>query len=148
MKEPKESENATNSEEQVDEFLREIGANLKDKFKDAGLGETVTAVATVILAIATVVAVVIYGRQLAANINAADAAKSAANTAAAQLEMTDRPWVTIDIVITGPLTYSDKGGVFMSFLFIPENIGRSPAQNVLISPKLIPAFPFDDIRKE
>jgi hypothetical protein len=79
---------------------------------------------------------------------AAGAANSAADTAAAQLEMTDRPWVTIDVVITGPLTYSDKEGVFMSFLFIPKNIGRSPAQNVLISPMLIPAFPFDDIRKE
>ncbi len=75
----------------------------------------------------------------------ADAAKSAAETAAAQLEMTDRPWVTIDVLITGPLTYSDEG-VQMNFSFVPKNIGHSPAQDVLISPQLIPVSMGDDVR--
>jgi hypothetical protein len=77
----------------------------------------------------------------------ADAANSAAVTAAKQLELTDRPWVTIDASITAPLTYDGKA-VRIAFSFVPKNIGRSPAQGVLIVPELIPAFMGDDVREE
>jgi hypothetical protein len=76
----------------------------------------------------------------------AGAAQSAADTAAKQLEMTDRPWVAIDVAITSPLTYNDQGAQ-MSFSFIPKNIGHSPAQNVLIIPELIPVFMGDDVHE-
>jgi hypothetical protein len=81
------------------------------------------------------------------SIRAANAAKKAAGAAAEQAEMLDRPWVTISPVISGPLIYSDKR-VTMSFLFVPKNIGHSPAQDVLIIPELIPVFMGDDVREE
>jgi hypothetical protein len=79
-----------------------------------------------------------------ANKKAAEAAKSAADTAAKQLEMTDRPWVAIEVAITSPLIYDDKG-VRLDFSFVPKNIGHSPAQNVLIAPELLPVFMGDDV---
>jgi hypothetical protein len=53
-------------EEEVDEALKALGKTIKEKFKQAGLGETVTALATVILAVAGVWGLVIYGGQLTA----------------------------------------------------------------------------------
>jgi hypothetical protein len=44
-----------------------------------------------------------------ANKKAADAAKSAADTAASELELTHRPWVYTDIEITKPLTFDSSG---------------------------------------
>jgi hypothetical protein len=74
------------------------------------------------------------------------AAKESADTAARQLEMTDRPWVAVDVSITSPLAYNDKG-VEVEFSFTPKNIGHSPAQNVLIDPQLLPIFMGDDVRE-
>jgi hypothetical protein len=66
------------------------------------------------------------------------------DTAAKQLELTDRPWVTIDVSIVSPLTYTDKGAQ-INFSFVPKNVGHSPAQNVLIAPELVPVFMGDDV---
>ncbi len=58
----------------------------------------------------------------------------------------DRPWIAVDVSITSPLTY-DGRGVSMEFNIIPKNVGRSPAQNIWLSPKLVPAFMGDDVSK-
>ncbi len=84
-------------------------------------------------------------RQTQATEIAASAAISAAKTAASQLELSDRPWVTVDVFITSPLTYGTNG-VQLNFSFVPKNIGHSPAQNVLIIPRLVPVSMGDDIR--
>jgi hypothetical protein len=107
----------------------------------------VAAIATLALCVTTILYTVFSAFQWNANEKAAEAAKSAAETAASQLELTDRPWVTIDASITAPLTYDGKT-VQIAFSFIPKNIGHSPAQNVSIVPKLIPAFMGDDVREE
>jgi hypothetical protein len=81
-----------------------------------------------------------------ANKKSADAAKSAADTAAKQLELTSRPWVDIDVSITSPVTY-DSNGMHVSFTFAPKNIGQSPAQDVSIAPKLVPGSMGTDVRE-
>jgi hypothetical protein len=85
--------------------------------------------------------------QTAATVRSADAAKKAAQIAASQMEITDRPWITIDASIISPLTYDGKAAR-VAFSFAPKNIGHSPAQNVLIMPELVPAFMGDDVREE
>ncbi len=104
--------------------------------------------ALVLFGYAALTAIIAFYSIRAANAakKSAEAAKSAADTAARQLEMTDRPWITIDVVITSALNYDSKG-VRMNFSFVPKNIGHSPAQNVLIIPELVPVFMGDDVRE-
>ena len=45
------------------------------------------------------------------------------------LSATQRPWITVDVDIGGPLVY-DVNGPNFTFKFILENIGNSPARNV------------------
>ncbi|MFZ3262825.1 MAG: hypothetical protein WA172_02395 [Terriglobales bacterium] len=108
-----------------------------DKFKDGA-----EIIGICLLAVYTWYSVKMY----CANRDAADAATSAANTAAKQLELTARPWVDLDISITTPVTY-DRDGLHISFTFIPKNIGPSPAQNVSIAPKLIPGSMGTDVHE-
>jgi hypothetical protein len=56
----------------------------------------------------------------------------------------DRPWIDLDVSIDSPLTY-DNTGVRIGFNISPKNVGRSPAQNIWISPTLTPAFMGDDL---
>ncbi len=81
-----------------------------------------------------------------ANRDAANAATSAANTASRQLELTDRPWVSVEAFIASPVIYDGKT-IQANFSFVAKNIGHSPAQNVSIAPRLIPAFMGDDVRE-
>jgi hypothetical protein len=62
-----------------------------------------------------------------------------------QFETMDRPWIDIDIAIISPLTYAN--GVNIAFTFVPKNVGRSPAQNILIGAHLTPALMGDDVGK-
>jgi hypothetical protein len=130
-----EGEPTDKTEEYLDNFQKRFERRLRDpKFALECLGFVVLCV----YAIFTV-------RMYYANRDSADAATQSANTASRQLEMADRPWVTIDIMIASPLTY-EKDRVTMTFDFIPKNIGHSPAQNVLIVPELLPVFMGDDLR--
>ena len=67
----------------------------------------------------------------------------------AQLEVmrdADRPWIDVDVKITSPLAFEGEA-VRIGFTFVPSDIGRSPAQNISIIPRLIPAFMSDDLRE-
>jgi hypothetical protein len=61
-----------------------------------------------------------------ANQKAADAAKSSADTAAAQFELSERPWVDAQIKINGPLTFDVNGGR-LPVMFTLRNSGSTPA---------------------
>ena len=74
-----------------------------------------------------------------ANWGAARAATSAANTAAGQLELSERPWVDAQVSIDGPLTYN-VNGANLHVLINMRNTGHSPALNTEISPKLLTTF--------
>lgn len=54
-----------------------------------------------------------------------------------QFEALDRPWVSISVSPIKPLLYDGKTGVNATFIFSPTNVGRSPAQEVQIEPRLI-----------
>ena len=61
-----------------------------------------------------------------ANQTSADAAKTAADTAARQLELSERPWVFADIAPVMPLTF-DNTGMNLTLQFVVKNTGHSPA---------------------
>lgn len=61
---------------------------------------------------------------------AADAAKSAADTAAAQLEISERPWVSATFTIREPLTFDANGRGGMWIAVTLKNGGGSVALNV------------------
>jgi hypothetical protein len=63
-----------------------------------------------------------------------------------QFENADRPWIDVDVSISSPLIY-DSGEVRVEFTFVPKNIGRSPAQNISIDPRLKPILMGDDLRE-
>lgn len=59
----------------------------------------------------------------------ADAATKAANTSERELEVSERPWVTTDFKLLGPLVF-DKSGVHTTVSISIKNVGRSPAIHV------------------
>jgi hypothetical protein len=71
-----------------------------------------------------------------ANRTAADAAKSAADTAASQLELEQRPWVDTTIAIDGPVTWN-VNGMNVAVKITAMNTGHSPALGVFSSPLLL-----------
>jgi len=68
--------------------------------------------------------------------NAAGAARSAATTAADQLELEERPWVDATITIDGPFEFN-VNGVNAHLKFTLKNTGKSPAQSVDVNPILL-----------
>lgn len=76
-----------------------------------------------------------------------------ATTALRQFEITDRPWLKVDITVNGPLTFNARI-MQLSFRFIAKNVGRSVAVNVTVNAKIIiPDFgpestPFEQIIAE
>jgi hypothetical protein len=59
----------------------------------------------------------------------ADAAESAARTAQDTLIASERPWITVQADIVGPLTF-DANGAHLPIRYRLKNIGHSPAVNV------------------
>jgi hypothetical protein len=79
----------------------------------------------------------------------ADAAKSLADTAASELELSQRPWlIKFDAVIIGPFIF-DRDGGHITIRFLLKNVGRSPAVGVWIHDRFYPENitmpnPFDE----
>jgi hypothetical protein len=96
-------------------------------------GGFVTAIATVVIAILTGV-YVHYSRaqwrvmrdQLPELHTSAEAAKRAADTAGRELELSERPWVSADLTLVGPLVF-DKDGAHVTARLSLKNSGHSPA---------------------
>ncbi|HEV7676789.1 MAG TPA: hypothetical protein VGQ12_19840 [Candidatus Angelobacter sp.] len=62
--------------------------------------------------------------------------KESTKTAKRQFDMSERPWVTADLVSVGPITYDDPKRVKIQFAIKIVNIGHSPAINVNIFPRI------------
>jgi hypothetical protein len=91
-----------------------------------------------------------------ANKKAADAAKSAADTAATQLELSERPWVTVEITLKEPphahspspgLTFNSDGTASLNVFVVIRNIGHSIAKSIYVRPQMYPPV-FDRILTE
>ncbi|HWZ43518.1 MAG TPA: hypothetical protein VNW97_08565 [Candidatus Saccharimonadales bacterium] len=77
-----------------------------------------------------------------ANRDSADAAKRAADTAAKQLEMAERPWVLVNIEIDTPLIF-DSSGAHAGLVATFKNIGHSPAIRIWPDAEILPIEPID-----
>ena len=67
---------------------------------------------------------------------ASSAAKSTAEATARQLELSQRPWVSIDTSIESPLTFTSAGGAQVSVKFVIRNMGSTPAKGLSVEPRL------------
>lgn len=71
-----------------------------------------------------------------ANKKSADAANSAAKTARDTLIATDRPWLTADVRLAGPLVFDRTGAVSVPVWYAVKNTGHSPAVKAWAFPEL------------
>lgn len=67
---------------------------------------------------------------------ASSAAKSTAEATARQLELSQRPWISIDASIQSPLTFTAEGAARVSVKFVIRNMGSTPAKALSVEPKL------------
>lgn len=70
----------------------------------------------------------------------AKAAESAAKTASDELEIGERPWVGVDVKVSGPFNYKTSG-MDLTSRFTFHNSGRSPAIGLYMAPELLPVQP-------
>jgi hypothetical protein len=64
------------------------------------------------------------------------AAKSTAEATARQLELSQRPWVSIDTFIESPLTFTPEGSARVSVKFVIRNVGSTPAKGLSVQPEI------------
>lgn len=89
-----------------------------------------------LLSVAVVSAVVSYWQYQVAD-KSASAAKQAADTAEKALVISQRPWLTFDTSIAGPLTFDDHGATLPLDVTL-KNISEFPATAVDFEAKLLP----------
>jgi len=68
----------------------------------------------------------------------AQAALTAAQTAQEELELSERPWVSIEPTISEPLTFRSDGGAEISFTERLENFGQGVAKAVFPMQEILP----------
>jgi hypothetical protein len=97
---------------------------------------------SVLTLIAVIVAGVIYYCQLRTMIagvdrarDTAEAAKVTAETGRKELELSERPWVSVDVSIAKPLVFDPQGGT-ISLRWVLKNVGHSPAAGTAVVAKL------------
>ena len=76
----------------------------------------------------------------------ANAAEKQVGIMREQLETADRPWLAVDVSIASPLTYTPQDGVRITLNIVTKNVGKSPAQNISMEPKLVSAGMGTDVR--
>jgi hypothetical protein len=67
---------------------------------------------------------------------ASSAAKRTAEATARQLELSQRPWISIDTSIESPLTFTSEGAAQVSLKFVIRNVGSTPAKGLSVEPEL------------
>jgi hypothetical protein len=84
---------------------------------------------TIVAGLIALVGLCVIYRSLKETHIATNAATAQAKTAQAQLELSERPWITVsNPVITGSLTVDNNGVASTSVSVIIKNIGKSPAR--------------------
>jgi hypothetical protein len=74
--------------------------------------------------------------QLRATQQAANAAKSTAEIIARQLELSQRPWISVDAFIASPLTFTAGGAAQVTLKFAIRNAGSTPAKGLSVRPEM------------
>jgi hypothetical protein len=67
---------------------------------------------------------------------AANAARSTADETARQLELSQRPWISIDTSIASPLTFTPGGTAQVTLKFAVRNSGSTPAKGLSVQPEM------------
>jgi hypothetical protein len=67
---------------------------------------------------------------------ASKAAKSTAEATARQLELSQRPWISIDTSVESPMTFTPEGAAQVSVKFVIRNVGSTPAKGLSVQPEL------------
>jgi hypothetical protein len=65
------------------------------------------------------------------------AAKSTAEATARQLELSQRPWISIDTSIESPLTFTPEGAAQVRVNFVIRNVGSTPAKGLSVQPRIL-----------
>jgi hypothetical protein len=123
---------ARTPEEEVDEFFRRFGRDLKRKFRSAGLGESVGTATNVLLVIVGIVAAGIYGSQLNVMSGQLQQMQVASVVASKQLELLDRPWISVGFTVESPITFTSDQ-VRVTFRAHFKNVGHAVATNIVIA---------------
>ena len=76
---------------------------------------------------------------------ATNAATTAANVAAKQLDVSERPWARIGISLSGPLVI-DRNGLKMTTKIVMQNSGNSPATTILMESRMRVSSGWPDIQ--
>ena len=106
----------------------------------------VTAVATLAICITGTIYTVYSALQWSANKEAADAARNAAETAATQLELSERPWIAVsNPVVISPLIVSIDGTVHTTVHVVAENVSNNVATSASIHLSLGPGSGEEDV---
>jgi hypothetical protein len=67
---------------------------------------------------------------------AADATQSTTQAIAGQLELSQRPWVSMNAIIVSPLTYDSEGAAEVTLKLAIRNVGSTPAKGLSVEPKM------------
>jgi hypothetical protein len=65
-----------------------------------------------------------------------DATQETTEKLARQLELSQRPWVSVNAVIVGPLTFNADGAAEVTLQFAIRNVGNTPAKSLSVEPKM------------
>jgi hypothetical protein len=65
-----------------------------------------------------------------------DATQETTEKLARQLELSQRPWVSINAIIVSPLTFNDDGAAQVTLQFAIRNVGNTPAKSLSVEPKM------------
>jgi hypothetical protein len=74
--------------------------------------------------------------QARATQQAANAARSTAEVTARQIELAQRPWISIDTLIVSPLTFTPGGAAQVTLKFAIRNVGSTPAKGLSVQPEM------------
>jgi hypothetical protein len=65
-----------------------------------------------------------------------DATQGTTENLGHQLELSQRPWVSINAIILTPLTFNDDGAAQVTLQFAIRNVGNTPAKSLSVEPKM------------
>lgn len=136
-------DSAYEGEDEIERTIKAFWQHVKSIYREARPGERLNTWLTLVLIFCSATVAVIYYLQLRQMIDStkatkgsATAAQSAAETAAAQLEMSERPWLSIaNPHVTTPLAWGSNG-LQVTVQFDVRNTGPSPAPMLLPNAEL------------
>lgn len=128
-------------EDEIEHTFRVFGDFVKRTFRDADPGERLNAWLTLILIGCSLGVAIIYFQQLRQMEAATKAASQSAQTAAAELELSNRPWLSVEITPATDLTWVNNSQPALTFSVSSKNVGKSIAKNAQIDIQLLPAPP-------